>query len=166
MCVKKCFLISFFTRLNITTLSASTFVLDRWDSVIILQVGPAYLASWAQACLCLFIVIPLKVSSSPFLSVDLPAFPPSSRFYHLSSPPLPPNPQTHTLTNTASHFTPPPPTSPTSWTRKEESDRMVVTWNLGRSCRALRRRWKTPWGVKAVQSHKEKSSPRETLPAD
>lgn len=137
--VKICFV---FTHLNICISSASSFEF----SAVILQVGPSYLASGAQACLCLFIELPLKASSSLLVCGSACA----SSFIPFLSPQHPPPPK-----HTHIHYPPPQ----TSGTRKEESDRRVVTWNLGRSCRVLRRRRrKTPWGVKAVRSRKEKSS--------
>lgn len=70
-------------------------------SAVILQVGPSYLASGAQACLCLFIELPLKASSSllvcgsacassfiPFLS---PQHPPPLKHTHTHSLSSPPN---------------------------------------------------------------------------
>lgn len=86
----------------------------------------SYLASGAQAWLCLFTGTPLPSC----LPVELPA--------RLSIPLLsargPPS----------SHRRHPP----LSGTRKEESGRMVVTRNLGRSCRDLQRMRKTRFRVK------------------
>ena len=123
------FLVFFFTlAFNCITSLLFSFVFDRRVvSVIILQVGPSYLASWAQACL--FIVIPLKASSSLLVcgSARASSFIP---FYHLNTPLPHTHTHTHTVT-TATHFI----LLPTSGTRKEKSDRIAVTWNLG--CRGF-----------------------------
>lgn len=95
--------------------------------VLISQDRLSYLASLAQACLCLFNRNPLKASS--FLLSSGTAGTSLHPLLFMSSLP------TAVASSTA---------------RKEKRDRMAVTWNLGRCWEALR---KTPWVVKVVQSH-------------